>query len=78
MSTTVIRPVTQKYIRKDGTVGETTSIQTYEPKRPRRTDDEIREILNKRKEGATIDTLCKEYKMARNTFYSYMRRMSDE
>lgn len=72
MSTTVTKTVIQRYTRKDGTVGESSYTYQYEPKRKQRSEEEIKEIVNKRKAGATIVALCKEYKMTSHTLYKYM------
>lgn len=75
MSTT--KTVMQKYVRKDGTIREYPYTYQYEPKRKQRSEEEIKEIMDKRKAGATVDSLCKEYKMAKNTFYKYMSKSAN-
>jgi DNA invertase Pin-like site-specific DNA recombinase len=76
MSTTVTKTVIQRYTRKDGTIGESPYTYQYEPKRKQRSEEEIREIVDKRKAGATVDSLCKEYKMSCHTFYKYMSKIT--
>ena len=53
-------------------MGEISYIKDYEPKRPRRTEEEIREIVDKRKNGASVRDLCNEYKMSTHTLYKYI------
>lgn len=72
MTTTVTKTVIQRYIRKDGSMGEISYIKDYEPKRPRRSEEEIREIVDKRKNGTSVRDLCSEYKMSTHTLYKYI------
>lgn len=73
------KQVVQTYVKSDGTVATSISTRKVQdkptgPRTNKRTDEEINEILEKRKNGATIKDLCNEYKMARNTYYKYVNR----
>lgn len=77
MTTTVTKTVIQRYIRKDGSMGESEYTYQYEPKRKQRSEEEIKEIIEKRKKGITIEAICKEYKMSCHTYYKLMKEYAN-